>query len=339
MIAPATGFDVVWDHVLEMTDERAMFEHADRNRPRFEHGYCVDDNARLLVVASQERDVGPAGQLSRLALTFVLGSQDADGRCRNRMNHAGQWTDRASTDDCWGRALWGLGVAAAHHQSPEVRACALAGFDASIGCRSASIRSMAFGAIGAAHVAGHFPEHDAARSFLDDALRSIGGPLSHAWPWPESKLTYANAVLAEAVIAAGSVLDQDADRQRGLAMLGWLCRIQDRGGHLSVVGTGGRSIGETGPQFDQQPIEAAALADACWRAFTLTGDAMWARGIEAAAGWFHGRNDGGVMIGDHQTGGGYDGLSVDGVNTNQGAESTLAYLSTMQRASALAAHA
>lgn len=338
MISPETGFDVVWNHVQEMSDEHAMFEHADHNRPRFEHGYCVDDNARLLVVASSEHDAGPASHLSRLALTFVLGSQDPDGRCRNRMNHAGQWTDRATTDDCWGRAVWGLGVAAACHQSTEVRANALAGFEASIVCRSATVRSMAFAAIGAAHVAEAFPDHLEARRFLSDVLHAIGGPLTDAWPWPEAKLTYANAVLAEAVIAAGSVLDRGADLERGLAMLGWLSRIQNTDGHLSVVGTGGRSPGETGPQFDQQPIEAAALADACWRAFTLTGDGAWARGIEGAVGWFLGHNDGGVMICDRQTGGGYDGLSAEGVNTNQGAESTLAYLSTMQRARALAAH-
>ncbi len=338
MITPATGFDVVWDHVQEMSDENAMFEHADRNRPRFEHGYCVDDNARLLVVASQEHDSGPASHLSRLALAFVLGSQDPDGRCRNRMNHAGHWTDRATTEDCWGRAVWGLGVAAAHHQSSEVRASALAGFEASIVCRSATVRPMAFAAIGAAHVAEYLPDHPAARSFLSDVLHAIDGPLDDAWPWPEPKLAYANAVLAEAVIAAGSVLDRGADLERGFAMLGWLSRIQNTDGHLSVVGTGGRSPGETGPQFDQQPIEAAAMADACWRAFTLTGDGVWAQGIEAAAGWFLGHNDGGVMICDRQTGGGYDGLSANGVNTNQGAESTLAYLSTMQRARSLAAH-
>ena len=100
-------------HLERLSNEHGIFEHAEGTRRRVEHGLCTDDNARLLVVASRERDTGPARRLGRLALDFVLGGQDADGRSRNRMDACGQWTDEAGTEDCWGRGLWALGTAAA----------------------------------------------------------------------------------------------------------------------------------------------------------------------------------------------------------------------------------
>jgi hypothetical protein len=99
-----------------------------------------------------------------------------------------------------------------------------------------------------------------------------------------------------------------------------------------VVGVGGSGPLDTSPQFDQQPIEVAAMSDACWRAYRLTGDSVWSRGVVTAAEWFEGRNDAGAVMRDTTSGGGFDGLHADGVNLNQGAESTLALISTMQRA-------
>ena len=103
-------------------------------------------------------------------------------------------------------------------------------------------------------------------------------------------------------------------------------------GHLSVTPVGGSGPDDRGPRFDQQPIEVAALADACARAQTVDGDRRWADGITAAANWFLGDNDGGVVMWDLNTGGAFDGLEVCGANRNQGTESTLALLSTMQHA-------
>ena len=119
-------------------------------------------------------------------------------------------------------------------------------------------------------------------------------------------------------------------------MLAWLLEIETRDGHLSVVGVGGRGPGTDGPQFDQQPIEVAAMADACTRAYEVTGDGLWLRGVALAADWFAGNNDTGLPMYDDVSGGGFDGLHVERVNLNQGAESTLAFISTMQRARALA---
>jgi hypothetical protein len=323
-------------HLDRLSDHRGLFEHADGTVRRLDHGYCTDDNARLLAVTSREADVGSALHLSRLALDFVLDAQDVDGRCRNRMDSDGRWTDSAGTDDCWGRSLWGLGVAATSHADPGVRSRALAGFNVGVRQRSRWTRSMSFAALGAADVLVNDPGHGPARALLVDALGTIGSISRGAWPWPEPRLAYANAAVAEAVIVAGAALERSVDLDCGLAMLGWLLDLETHAGHLSVTGVGGRGPGHSGPQFDQQPIEVAAMADACWRAYTVTGDRSWLRGVIVAEAWFNGDNDTGMVMHDLESGGGYDGLQPDRVNLNQGAESTLAFVSTTQRAQSFA---
>ena len=319
-----------------MSDDHGLFEHAERTTPRIEHGYCTDDNARLLVVACREPDVGLQHQLVRRSLAFVVDAQARDGRVRNRMRADGRWTDRPTTNDCWGRSIWGLGVAATHHVDPVVAERARQSFDHAIQRRSRWPRAMAFAALGAVDVLGVDPGDKPSRAFLIDALAAIGTIRAGTWSWPEPRLRYANAALAEAVIAAGAAIDDIAAIDRGLTMLAWLLALETPRGHLSVVGVGGRGPREEGPQFDQQPIEVAAMADACWRAFVVTGDRTWSRGVATAAGWFMGDNDAGVPMYDAASGGGFDGLRSDGVNLNQGAESTLAFMSTMQRARSFA---
>ena len=333
MSAPNT---FAFDHLDRLSDDRGLFEHAAGTVRREEQGYCTDDNARLLVVASREPDTGSAHRLGRVALGFVLDAQGADGRCRNRMDSSGRWTDRVGTDDCWGRSLWGLGACATHHTDPSLRQRALKGFDNGVRQRSRWPRAMAFAALGAADVLASDPDHGPARTLLVDTLDVIGPIPVGTWSWPEPRLAYANAALAEAVIAAGAALERTSDLDRGLTMLAWLLELETPRGHLSLTGVAGRGPDDQGPLFDQQPIEAASMADACWRAYTVTGDRAWSRGVGAAAGWFTGDNDTGLAMYDDVSGGGFDGLQPASVNLNQGAESTLALISTMQRARSFA---
>ncbi|MEQ1700297.1 MAG: glycosyltransferase, partial [Ilumatobacteraceae bacterium] len=206
-------------HLLAMSDQRGLFEHAEGTEFRVEHGYCTDDNARLLVVTSRDPDVGAAHQLSRMALHFVRGAQDNDGRCRNRMDPTGRWTDAGTVEDCWGRALWGFGVAAHQHGNPAVRRWAQRSFDKSARQRSGWSRAMAFAALGATEVAAVDPHHVGARALLGDFLDRVGPVPTNGWMWPEARLTYGNASLAEAVIAAGEALGRARDVERGLRML------------------------------------------------------------------------------------------------------------------------
>ena len=192
---------------------------------------------------------------------------------------------------------------------------------------------MAFAALGAAELLSVNPDDTLARSLLSDAADSLMGPSQHAgWPWPERRLTYANATLPEAMIAAGVTLERPVVLRRGLDLLEWLLERETRDGHLSVTPVGGRGPEDRSPGFDQQPIEVAALADACARADTVDDNVRWREGITATGNWFLGDNDAGAVMWDPDTGGGFDGLEKDGANRNQGTESTLAFLSTAQHA-------
>jgi hypothetical protein len=196
---------------------------------------------------------------------------------------------------------------------------------------------MAFAALGAAEILERWPDHSDALTLLDRAGAVIGEPSADlAWPWPAPRLSYANAAIAEAVIVAGWKLGRDRVLRNGLRMLKWLLTVETRDGHLSVVPAGGWGPGEVRPAFDQQPIEVAALSDACMRAATITGDSSWLAGVEMSVAWFLGINDAGVPMVDEQTGGGCDGLGRTGRSRNQGAESTLAMLSVMQQGRRLA---
>lgn len=323
-------------HLLGLSTDVGVLEHADHDRPRREHGYCVDDNARAVIVA--ERELGHSDAATRLfapCLTFVLEAQTADGRFRNRRTFAGRWSDEPATGDHWGRALWALGhVAARRSQAPTgpVRTAFLRGARH----RSPHPRAMAYAALGAAELLAGAPsaqEAAAARALLIDAVAVIGRPgPDEAWPWPWPRLTYANARLPEALIAAGVALRNAAAVADGLTMLRWLAALEAGGEHMSFTPTGGWARTEVRPAFDQQPIEAWAMADAAVRALHATCDPYWQMIVERCRDWFEGSNDTGISLRNPETHGGYDGLTAAGRNENQGAESTMALIGTMQRA-------
>ena len=326
-------------HLLALTDETGLFEHARFSRPRPEHGYCVDDVARGLVVLCRESvATGRLAQVAWAWLDFVRAAQTDDGRVVNRRDVQGRWHGTAGVEDCWGRALWGLGTAASRGRDPELAHRALTGFEISARLRSPWPRAMAYAGLGAAEVMRVDSGHAGARALLADAATAVAGVTGEypSWPWPQPRLSYGNAVVPDVLLAAGDCLGDPQLIEHGLHLLSWLLDVETVQNHLSVTPVLGWAPGEPRPGFDQQPIEVAALADACARAFELTGDPRWSRAVDLACAWFFGANDAGAVLADERTGGCCDGLERDGRNENRGAESTLAYLSTRQHAHRLA---
>ena len=321
-------------HLVSMSDGIGLFEHADHAEPRRERGYCTDDVARLLVASCRQPEPDRSTlELAGTAFRFLAESQGATGRTRNRRAAGGRWHGRRGVEDCWGRSVWAFGTAARHAPEEWMRRSSRSYFSHGATQRSPHLRAMAFAALGAAEMLAIDPRHNAARSLLADAVAMIdsraAGP---GWSWPEPRLSYANAVIPEVLIAGGHLLDRPAVLERGLDLLRWLLARETIDDHLSPTPVGGAGPDDHGPAFDQQPIEIAAIADACARAAIVTGDAAWVSGIDLAIGWFDGRNDMGTAMWDPVTGGGYDGLTAIGPNLNQGAESTLALVTTMQYA-------
>ncbi len=323
---------VTFAHLQRLSDDTGLFEHARCTVPRRSHGYCLDDVARgLVVISRQPQPSAAAHALAQIYLRFIAAAQHDDGSFHNRRAEGLGWQDVSSFEDCWGRALWGLGSASA--RLPELAEQAKALFDTSAIGRSAYPRAMAFAGLGAAEVLTVDPGNPRAAALIADAAGVIGSPGTAVdWRWTEPRLRYANAALAEVLLAAGDLLRDSTILGDGLAMLRWLYDIESRPTGLSVAPVGGWARGEPRPGFDQQPIEVAAMADAAARALQITGDPAWGDAVVSCARWFLGENDAGTALYDPVSGGGCDGLEKRGRNENQGAESTLAVISTFQQA-------
>ena len=325
-----------FSHLLHLRGPYGTFEHAKNAQPRVEHGYCTDDVARVALVIARQDRIGLSSDVTELlwsSLHFMELAQRANGEFLNRRLCTGDWEFSASSDDCWGRAMWSLGTIFARCDEPGLKERARAAFERGTSVRSMWPRSMAFAALGASEFLRGAPHHEGAHQLLTAAVASLDRePLSDSWRWPEERLTYANALLPEALIAAGVCLGYERVVQRGIEQLRWLLELETPRGYLSVTSATGRARDEVARVYDQQPIEVAAMADACVRAANLTGDPFFEQGRQLCALWFMGHNDGGAVMFNPTTGGGYDGLTSEGPNLNQGAESTLALLSTLQHA-------
>jgi hypothetical protein len=329
-----TGLSAVsYAHLAVLTGRHGVFEHALGAEPRREGGYCVDDVARALIVVIRDDAQAPPLQVfTEIYLRFLEDAIAADGSAHNRMSAFGGWTDAPGVGDWWGRLVWALGETAARAQSRPIRERALKAFHRAAPARSGALRSMAFATLGAAEVLQLHPTDRLARDLVMAGAAAIPASSDQDWPWPESRLAYGNATIAEALIAAGQALEDVVLEERGLTLLRFLLSVETGPGHLSVTGVAGRGPGENAAQFDQQPIEVAAIADAAARAYCVSADPSWLDGIRLAWAWFTGENDAGTVMFDVDRGAGFDGLEPDGRNENQGAESTLAGLSTLQQA-------
>ena len=318
-----------FDHLLRLTDGTGVFEHARYSIPRRSHGYTIDDNARSLMVAAQAGDLS-LDRLSRITASLISESLDAEGRVRNRLSLDGTWDPVSTTGDSLGRVWQALGAAAQAGQEW------LAGTALSMVGRLAYVdpdplRPSAFAALGAAALLAVDPSITPARVMAHKASRRLLDAPAQWDPWPEPRLTYANARVPEAMIALGLAIGDDVLCSRGLALLEWLGDVEWGDGHWSFTPVGGRGPSDPRLGFDQQPIEAAAMADAAYRAWRLTGEVRWADAVLDTGRWLTGANDTGVPLYDPETGGCADGLEPDGVNANQGAESTLSGLVVLMR--------
>jgi glycosyltransferase involved in cell wall biosynthesis len=326
-------------HLSRMTDSTGIFQHAYFSVPNFSEGYCTDDNARAFVLAVLLGELGEDPEFVRtLATTSAAFLHHAFNlktkRFHNLLSFDRRWLDEQGSEDCQGRALWalGMGVGRSPLRSFEIMGGqffalalpALTGFT--------SPRAWAFGLIGI---------HEYLRRLRGDSLvnqtrETLTARLMELfeanaqpdWRWFEEGLSYDNAKLAHALILSGRATGQPAVLECGLEALRWLTELQmSEQGHFRPIGSNGfYHRGGVRAKFDQQPIEAHATVSACLEAYRATADVWWYEQAQRAFDWFIGWNDLGLELYSSETGGCRDGLHVDRVNGNQGAESTLAFL-------------
>ena len=317
-----------------MSNSVGLFEHAKLDAPRTEHGFCVDDVSRALVLLCGEMELDSESEkLLELYLEFILQSIAPDGSCHNRRNVLGVWTDKPSTEDCWGRAVWALGHCSVYAPDENQRLRAFEGFKRLANASTSNLMALTFASLGAGEMLIAHPHEKSAEKILRLTRERILPIVStDEWFWPEPRLRYSNGSIPHAALLIGSVLDDEATLEIGFRMLDFLLSTETLDEHFSVTPVGGRGPRDHRPSFDQQPIEIAALANVCAQAWTITGEKKWLLEVDRAWDWFLGSNDVGALMFNPVTGAGYDGLQSHGPNLNQGAESTIAMLFTAQLA-------
>ncbi len=330
------------DHLFALTDDTGILQHATYTVANRSHGYCTDDNARALIFAMRARRfmrTNPAklDALCNCYLSFLCHAFDAEsGRFRNFMNYSRQWLERAGSEDSHGRALWSLGTAAHSMEHTPSSSVASTLFKEALRTSETfrSPRAVAFTLLGIRAYLKTFSEDAETRHIFTRLADRLFGQFQictdNDWPWPENVLAYANARLPHALLAAGQELRRDDMIKKGLHSLSWLLDEQTEKDHLSPVGNHGWYVrGKKKARFDQQPIEANALLEACIAAFHISHNNRWLEKAAMCFNWFLGRNDLNLPLYDAKSGGCRDGLQSDGINQNEGAESTLAWLMSL----------
>jgi glycosyltransferase involved in cell wall biosynthesis len=330
-------------HLRAMTDGTGLLQHAAWNVPRYEEGYCVDDNARALMLFALIEDarIEPPAVVRAYAtryLAFVRHALvSATGRFRNFMSYGRVWAEEVGSEDSHGRAMWALGTAVARSTDPGRHALAGHLFDAGLRATLAftSPRAWAYTLLGVHEYLRARPNQGDASSVRKVLAERLIGLFRAAsrddWPWFEDRLTYANARLSQAVLATGAALGREDMLAIGLRSLEWLRTVQrDAAGLFAPVGSNGFWVrGGSKAEFDQQPLETSGMVSACLEAFRLTGQKQWAQAARTAFDWFLGHNHLGQWVYDATTGGCRDGLHGDRRNENQGAEATLSFLTAL----------
>lgn len=332
--------EIKLDHLRRMTDGAGILQHSKFTVPDRTHGYCVDDNARALIVAVKAQNLPPQddslNELASVYLSFLDHAfNNETRRFRNFMSYERRWLEETGSEDSHGRAIWGLGIAVVLSKNKGHVNLAVDLFKRSLGAveHFTFPRAIAFAIIGIhAYLCRNSGDGQVEEMCAKLSDRFVGWFRASAgddWPWCEETLTYDNARLPQALLLSGQWLSDNEMLETGLRALSWLTKIQtdEKGGHFAAIGNKGwyKKGGEKA-QFDQQPVEAAAMVDACIEAFTCTRDEEWITNAYRCFNWYQGENDLQIPLYDYSTGGCRDGLQAEGANENQGAESSLSWI-------------
>jgi len=328
------------DHLLHMTDETGMMQHAIFSIPNYREGYTIDDNARALMVSALLEVMGKkeALDLAPRYLAFIWYSFNTETeRFRNFMDYQRNWLEISGSDDSHGRTLWALGTVLGRSNTPALQSMSGRVFEQALPAilNTTSPRAWAFALIGIHEYLQRFAGDRRASQVREElSVRLLTLYQSHRsdeWRWYEDRLTYCNAVLPHALLLCGQAMPNAAMTEAGLESLNWLADLQraDAGYFVPIGSNGFYPQGGERARFDQQPVEAQAMVSACLEAYRITVDERWRKEARLAFEWFLGRNDLNLPIYDPMTGGCRDGLHPDRANENQGAESTLAFLQAL----------
>lgn len=336
------------DHVERMSDSTGIFQHAKITVPNFFEGYCTDDNARALILTVLLEELGTESPglrgLTGTYLAFLsYAFNPQKNRFRNFLGFDRKWEEEIGTEDSHGRAIWALGTCVGRSRYKSFQTMAGQLFEQALAAAGelTAPRALAFVLIGIHEYLRRYEGDRMAnqiREQLTDSLISLFECNSEEnWPWFENVLTYDNAKLAHALLLSGKWSGNKKAMTIGERSLSWLFELQtSKNNVFCPIGSNGfLPKGGVRAFYDQQPIEAHAMISAALEAYRQTENGIWYTRAEQVFEWFLGRNDLGLSLYDAQSGGCCDGLMIDRVNSNQGSESTLAFLLSLVEMQAL----
>jgi len=331
--------EIKLDHLKAITDDTGILQHAKYNIPNRSYGYCTDDNARALLVAAMGQKFLPTNGfgldfLSGHYLGFLLYAyNEKKGRFRNFLSYSRQWLEEVGSEDSHGRAIWCIGKAIDFlNYSGHIALCTTL-FKKALKTAEYfhSPRAIAYCLLGInAYLHLFYGDSDVRRiqeTLANRLFKQFKDYGTDDWPWIDNTLTYANAKLPNALLMSGIQMQRNDMTDMALNSLKWLLAIQNENNHFVPIGNNGwYKKGGHRARFDQQPIETAAMVEACVEAFYLTRDHTWFENASMCFNWFLGLNDLNMSLYDPKNGGCRDGLMADGINQNEGAESSLSWL-------------
>ncbi len=322
-------------HLRRLTDDTGLYQHAKFTTPNRKYGYCTDDNARAVIAMTKYYAQYPepgALELFDIYLSFILHSQNDDGSVRNFMNFDRTWLKNEPASDALGRVLWAFGTVMAKPPSPSYLSIIKDCFDRSVKhVEKQYPRGMAYSILGMNDYLKQFPGASDIKRQLAIAADGLIAQYEENsladWQWFEDSLTYDNAVLPHALFVAGLIFGDKKYIEAAEKTCEFLLANSLNEDHFSFVGCKGwYERGKTKAAFDQQPIETASMVMMLRGAYDATQNSRYLTLQRKAFDWFLGENDLHIPLYDFRTTGCCDALTPGGVNSNQGAESTLSFL-------------
>ena len=331
------GHRISLNHLDRMTDSTGLIQHAIYDVPRRESGYTTDDNARALRLCVRLWDRHSEEQMLKRVTTYLSFLEYARGVGRgfhNFLSYDRRWLDTEGCGDCQGQAVRSLAEVLGSSLPGGHRALARELIDAVLptladlrSLRAQAYVILAWGHLWSAEVKGIESLETVARSAARRLAECYGRAVRSDWQWFESRMTYANAVLPHSLFIAAERWPNEDFLEIARASFAFLDQQTTAEGVFWPVGNEGwYPRGEEKALYDQQPVEAVTMAESAQAAFDLLGAGEYLATFQRAHGWFHGRNSLNRPLVDVRSGACCDGLEASGVNRNQGAESTLAYL-------------
>ncbi len=319
------------DHIFHMTDDTGMFQHCIYGVPNRAEGYTSDDNARALIMAVKLYAQDPIDSVERLIYTyisFLCNAQNEGGTFRNFMGYNREFLEDEGSEDCFGRCMWALCFAFSSSVTPQnVKKAAWSLIHKALpNCMTLTYpRAKAYLIIGLS-----FLNMEETNGYINELAGSIADQYDHCtdgdWHWFEDNMTYCNAILPWAMLLAYKITRNDRYERIGFESLEFLESKTFSNGYFKPIGCNGwLNKGKPAAEFDEQPVEACETMLAYIDAYKISGEKHYLDKAKTCFSWYCGQNSKKLSLIDFETGGCYDGITPEGLNLNQGAESVVSF--------------